>query len=53
MTMHSSFGHGVLANTFELCSYALERQHLRVDSQLASMFWLLRTCLFYLSEHLQ
>jgi hypothetical protein len=52
MIMHSSFGHGVLAKTFEVCACALGQQHLRADRQLTSMFWVLRTCLFYLSEHL-
>jgi hypothetical protein len=51
MIMHPSFGHGVLANIFEVCSYALEQQqHLRVDRQLNSMFWVPRTCLFILAS---
>jgi hypothetical protein len=41
MIMHPSIGHGVLAKTFEVCSCALEQQHLRVESQLTSMFWVL------------
>lgn len=51
MIMHPSFGHGVLANTFNV--------DLRIGTtsiyelQLNSMFWLPRTCYFYLSEHLQ